>query len=141
MPFYHEYVDFLITYSIPITKWTSDEVYNTYIKTQNKKEHSERAVEKTLNSMSTWSSKSGKSWKDYFLCEDKYKILQSIKIGKISPWVIYNSRSGKAFMQTLDTTDLNQIFDFIDPNYWSLKFSRHQKEQIAIEETLASFDV
>lgn len=137
MPYYHEYIDFLITYSLPLTKWNDDQVYMTYIKTQNKKENSERAIEKTLNTMDKWSKKSNEPWMHYFDKEDKYRVVQAIRTGKISPWVIYNCQTGRNFMQTLDSTDLNQIFDIIDPSFWSLKFSRKSNEQHAIEDVLA----
>lgn len=141
MPFYHEYIDFLITYNIPLDKWTNDQIYDTYIKTQNKKETSERAVEKTLNTMNSWSVRTGIQWKDYFRKEDNVKIMNAIRVGKVSPWVIYNSTSGQEFMQTLDTVDLNIIFGFIDPNFWGLKFDRHKKEQTAIVDIMKQYDV
>lgn len=141
MPYYHEYIDFLITYNIPLNKWSNDQVYDTYIKTQNKKETSERAVEKTLKTMNNWSVRTGLQWVDYFRKEDKVKIMNAIRVGKISPWVIYNSTSGQQFMQTLDSVDLNIIFGFIDPNFWSLKFGRHKKEQEAVLDIMEMYNV
>lgn len=141
MPYYHEYVDFLITYNIPLEKWTNDAIYDTYVQTQNKKENSERAVEKTFNTMNSWSKRTGENWKDYFIKEDKLKIINGIRTGKISPWVLYNSKTGQLFMQSLDVTDLNVIFNFIDPQYWSLKFGRHHKEKNAVEQVLLSCQI
>lgn len=141
MPYYHEYVDFLITYNIPLEQWTHDKIYDTYVQTQNKKENPERAVEKTLNSMNSWAKRTGESWKDYFKKEDKLKIINGIRTGKISPWVIYNSTTGKEFMQSLDVTDLNVIFNFIDPKYWGNKFSRYHKEQKSVQDVLAACDI
>ena len=136
IPYYHEYVDFLISYNIPLEKWTHDAIYDTYVLTQTKKEDSERAVEKTLYTMNNWSKRTGEPWNEYFLKEDKYKIINGIRTGKVSPWVIYNSKSGKKFMQTLDVTDLNSIFKLIDPKYWGLKFSRHERDKNAVEDVL-----
>lgn len=137
IPHYQEYLDFLISYNVPLNKWNFDSVYETYIKTVIKKEIPDRAVEKSLNEMSKWAKRTGYHWNEYFDKEDKYRIIQSIKIGRISPWVIYNCRKGQEFMTLLDGADLNHIFDYIDPSFWTMKFNRNGKEKLAIESVLS----
>lgn len=136
LPHYQEYLDFLIAYNVPLEKWSNDQVYDMYIKSLTKKEIPDRAVEKSLYEMSKWSKRTGFSWNEYFIKEDKYRIINSIRIGRISPWVIYNCKSGKEFMSLLDSSDLNTIFDFIDPAFWRMKFSRNDKERRAINDVL-----
>lgn len=136
IPYYQEYLDFLITYNVPLNKWNSDSIYSTYIKSLLKKEIPDRAVEKSIKEMERWSKRTGYKWTQYFVAEDKYKIIHSIKMGRISPWVIYNCSTGKEFMTLLDTSDLNHVFDYIDPGFWNTKFNRKTKERHAIESVL-----
>ena len=58
--------------------------------------------------------------------------MYDIKDGKISPWLILNSQSGRQMLNKFNTEQLNMIYHIMNPEYWSLQFKRRQTElQIA----------
>lgn len=136
IPNYKNYVNFLINYNVKLEKWTSDEVYNAYVKTCNKTENPETAVEKSLKTMLQWANNTRKPWQNYFNEEDKTRILHCVKTGRISPWVLYNSETGKMFLSKLDSHDFNLVYDLMDPKYWNIKFKRQSDHTKAVCETL-----
>ena len=47
-----------------------------------------------------------------------------IKDGKVSPWLILNSRTGKDMMTRLNDEQLQIVYPIMDPGHWSLRFNR-----------------
>ena len=45
-------------------------------------------------------------------------------MGKISPWMLYQSGSGVHFLDTLNQDHVKIIIDYINPEQWALKFHR-----------------
>lgn len=61
-----------------------------------------------------------------------------ITMGRISPWVLYHSASGKDFLSKLDTTQTNMIIDYIDPQKWNIKFKREAEDITEVKQLLNS---
>ncbi len=135
---YRDYIQYLIQYNVKLSSWSSDLVHAIYIRGIIKKEPMESAVEKTFNTMTRWATKSGHEWTDYFRMESTGNIIHNIKMGRISPWVIYNSQSGEEFINRLRKREMDDIFDYIDPTYWGVKFQRHGGLASAARDTLNS---
>lgn len=131
-----EYVLYLHTYRVPIDDWCNDKVYTLFIRRVVMQEPADRAVERTFGTMDSWSKKNDTKWYEYFRTENKNKIVHHIRMGKISPWVIYNCSSGAEFLDKLDEKDLDGIFDYINPLFWNNKFEKMKIHTNAVRQTL-----
>ena len=64
------------------------------------------------------------------------KICYQVTLGKISPWMLYQSNSGIQFLDTLNPDRAKLIIDYIDPEQWALKFKREPDLVRQIKEVL-----
>lgn len=135
---YEHYLHYLIQYNVGLENWTNDRIYSIYIRSFMRSETLEAAVEKSFSTMSIWANNNNEKWSDYFRKESKLKIIHHLKMGRISPWVIYNSESGKDFISRLDKADMDEIYEFIDPKFWNSKFERNKDLTQAARTTLQS---
>ena len=51
--------------------------------------------------------------------------MYDVKDGKVSPWIILNSASGKEMLQGFRDDQLAAISNIIDPQVWVKKFKAH----------------
>jgi hypothetical protein len=59
-----------------------------------------------------------------------------IKDGKVSPWIILNSISGKKLLDQLDDTQLSAISNIIDPIFWSKKFKESKRDMELVKKII-----
>lgn len=135
---YQDYIKYLIQYNVKLESWSSDAVHSIYIRGMVKKEPMESAVEKSFSTMTKWAENNGEPWTDYFRRESTSRIIHNIKMGRISPWVVYNSQSGEEFIQRLSRKEMDEVYDYIDPSYWGVKFQRNSGLANAARSTLQS---
>jgi hypothetical protein len=60
------YIEWLLKQRIRIDKWSTDQVYESYIKEFNFRESVDRAVERTVIELKNWSEESNKPWNSFF---------------------------------------------------------------------------
>lgn len=118
--------------------WTSDSVYNIFLSQYLREEDPLDAVARSIETMISLSEPEKLLSKDYLRYGNINKICYSITTGKISPWVLYQSVSGKEFLGNLDETQVKMIVDYIDPELWAVKFKRDVSKAKEIEELLKS---
>jgi hypothetical protein len=118
--------------------WTSDSVYNTFLSQYLREEDPLDAVARSIETMITLSEPEKLLSKDYLRYGNINKISYAITTGKISPWVLYQSVSGKEFLEKLDETQVKMVFDYINPELWAVKFKRDVAKVKEIEELLKS---
>lgn len=133
-----QYTKFLLDNNVPLTAWCDDVVYNTYVTKVVKYEKPVEAVERTIIVMEKWASANNKKINDYFKYETPSNILINIHRGNLSPWVIYNTESGKTFLRKLNEIHMDKVYSIIDPEFWKKEFLRHEKETFAIKSVLKS---
>jgi hypothetical protein len=75
---------------------------------------------------------------DYLRYGNRNKLCHVIATGKISPWMLYQSLSGIEFLEKLDTVQQRIIFDYINPEFWAIKFMRNVEEVSHIKELLSA---
>lgn len=133
-----KYTKFLLSNNVPIKHWCDESIYNTFIDRTIKSEPPEMAVERTITTMENWGYTNNKPFQNFFIEAEPTYILTSIKQGKISPWVVYNTSSGKKFMKRLTPTHIQTLYGLIDPDFWSYEFKKHKNEVSAISAVLKS---
>lgn len=127
-----DYIEFLAKNDVAIDQWCDDGIYYLFVSHVSLNETPYAAIEKTIKTMHGWGEETGLQWSEYFDSCNQYKVISNIKNGKVSPWVIYNTASGKNFLRTLDKKTIRELYKFVDPDKWMSKMSTHEKDVTAI---------
>ncbi len=122
------YIEWLLKQRIRIDKWSTDQVYESYIKEFNFRESVDRAVERTVIELKNWSEESNKPWNSFFNEVSQPRAIHMIRAGKISPWIVYNSQSGLKWLDSLNDEQMIMINDYINPTQWSKRFSNSPED-------------
>ena len=73
--------------------------------------------------MVEWSKENAPAvWNHYFDYVNLNRAVFHIKDGKISPWLILNSESGKKMMAKFNEEQLSIVYQIMDPAHWSKVF-------------------
>ena len=123
LPLYPEkFMDFVIKSDVKIDHWCRDELYDMYLFEMIKTEPVESAVQRSLQTMMEWGDTSGAQFNHYFNYVNLNKAVHDIRNGKISPWVLLNSKSGKDMLHKFNDDQLDLIAPAFDLPYWLKKF-------------------
>jgi hypothetical protein len=84
--------------------------------------------------MQRWADENGKSFNNIFREGAANKVCNMVVNGRISPWIIYLSSSGVAFIEALNEEQVSLTYRFIDPVYWGKKFTDYVADAEYIKE-------
>lgn len=132
-----KFVDFLIRIEVPIDRWCSSALYETYLREMTKIETATDAVERNILLMQQWAEDTGEHWSDFFRKVSPAQATMWIMAGRVSPWVLFTANSAHALFDRFSDEQLNLIKNTIDPNFWESKIDRNQKEVDNIKKILA----
>ena len=122
-PIYPErFIDFVIKSGVKLDHWCRDELYDSYISELIKIEPADGAIQRTIQNMMAWSEKNHSAWEHYFAYVNLNRATHDIKEGLISPWILLNTREGKAMLQKMNDEQLAIIGPVIDPQFWLRRF-------------------
>jgi hypothetical protein len=74
--------------------------------------------------MKNWGEQNHMPWNAFFQKISKPRGIHMIRSGKISPWVLYNSKSGLKFLESLTAQETVMIEDYICPTSWTKRFNQ-----------------
>ena len=131
-----DYVNYLIKNVVNIDRWHLDSVYEKYVKEHSKKEEARNAVERGIIMMKRWEDETGQSWNLFLENITPNRAVHYIRCGKISPWILYNSKSGVKLLQSLNDEQVSLVNDYIDPDFWTAKFQMANKDVKFVEQVL-----
>lgn len=124
------FIDFVIKSSIPIDKWLHSSLYEIYLRDLVKRESADDAAERTISLMCQWANEYGHEYFDFFRLIEPTLFVHYIKLGRISPWVLYNCDSGKELLEKrLNPDQISIIVEWIDPSFWAAKFKVNKEER------------
>lgn len=124
-PLYPErFMDYVVTSGVKLDHWCRDELYDQYVIDLVKKETVETALERSISHMMAWGETNSAAWNHYFHYVSLSRACYDIKDGKISPWLVLNSSSGKAMLKKFNDEQLNAINTIMDVPFWLNKFKR-----------------
>lgn len=130
------YSEWLITNKVSVDSWTTDTNYNKFLidflKFEDPFDAIYRSVETTVQLSEIENVKSS----DVLKYGNTNRICQYITNAKISPWMLYQSDSGKFFLERLNETQIKLIFDYINPEAWAIKFVKYPEQTKTIKELL-----
>lgn len=130
------YIRFLIRGKYAIDDWTSDRVYGQYLMEYLKTEDSMDAVRRTVTNMISECEQQNIELRDFFRFISTNKVCHMIVTGKISPWMLYHSKTGIEFLENLNDAQRNLVFAYIDPEKWMVKFKRNAEETNQVSNVL-----
>ena len=137
-PLYVEkYIDYIVTSGIKLEQWCKDELYEKYAIDVIKKENVFTALERSILTMTEWAKENPPAiWNHYFNLVNTNRAVYHIKDGKISPWIILNSISGKKMLSKLNDEQLKMIYHIMDPEHWATKFTKQHKDVELVKEII-----
>ena len=129
-PLYPEkYIDYVVTSRVKLDHWCKEEMYEKYAIELIRKEGVETALERSVMTMMEWAAENEPApWNHYFQHIGLNTAVWNIKDGKISPWLILNSKTGKDMLSKFNDEQLNMIYHVLDPSHWAMRFKRNPKD-------------
>jgi len=119
-----QFIEFVIRNSVKLKDWTKDFVYDTYVQDLIKREPPVSAVERSITTMMDWCDKNSVPFDKFFSSVSANEAAHMIRVGKISPWVLYLSLAGDDLMVRFNEEHAKIIGDIIDPGFWMKKFKK-----------------
>ncbi len=119
------FTNWLLKNNKKLDHWCKDSLYEEWMHEYLKKEAVQDALERALKEMQEYADshpelKNG--FVDYFRYGNANRICHHICTGRISPWVLFHSNSGVAFLDGLSEEQVGIILPWIDPDFWQRKF-------------------
>jgi len=141
-PLYPEYfVDYVITSGVKLDHWCNEILYEKYVLELIKNENVETALQRSITTMMNWADNHNCVWNHYFHYVSHSRATFDIKDGKISPWIILNSNSGKKLLSHLNDEQLIGISAAIDPEFWKQKFKSNPDDIDLVKQVIKESDL
>ncbi len=122
-PLYPEkFIEWIVRSGVKLDHWCREELYEKYILELIHTEAVETALERSIAHMQSWAGDNNSVWNHYFKYVSTNRAVYDIKDGKVSPWLILNSPTGKAMLANFRDDQLSAISNIINPQIWVKKF-------------------
>lgn len=131
----------LLKNQIKLDKWTSDQVFNQWLKHRLTSESVERAFERTVIFMQTWAEESNSDWFTYFDNVSVNMAVFHICSGKISPWVLFASNKAQALLDKMNSEQLTMVVEYLDVPYWQRRFQVNPRDFNWVQTVLQEADL
>lgn len=125
------YIGWVVRSGVKLDHWCRDALYEKYVLELIHTENVETALQRTVTHMQSWANDNNSTWDHYFKYVSTNRATYDIKDGKISPWLLLNSNSGKQLLTSMSDEQLSSISNVIDPEVWVKKFKK-QREDVAL---------
>lgn len=116
------YINWVIRSGVKLDHWCRDALYEKYVLEFIHTEPVETAVERSVRHMESWANENSSAWNHYFKYVSSNRAMFDIKDGKVSPWIVLNSPTGKELLNRMDDVQLSAITAVIDPQIWIKRF-------------------
>jgi hypothetical protein len=130
-----KFILFVISSGTKLDHWCRDELYDKYVVDLIKTESVDTALERSIKHMLEWGDLNNASWNQYFLYVNLNRAMYDIKDGKISPWVVLNSNSGKLMIKRFNDEQLAAVSSVLDIPFWFTKF-KHRADDAELVKTV-----
>ncbi len=122
------YLQWLIDNQVRDTRWTKDSTYDKYLADYSKKETVDRALERFVKHSESWANETDNHFSDYFSKAGFHVIYNDIRLGKISPWIIFGSNKAQTVIDNFPVEYIKGIADTIDIPFWRQKIKLYPKD-------------
>ncbi len=128
----NEFILFVLKTGVKLEHWCKDYVYEEFVRYQIERESCDKAVERNILLMEQWHLQVNKNteanWNDFFREISTTLAVYYIKTGRISPWVLYQSRSGRDLLSRMSDEELGLVGKYIDVKFWNKKFNKYPND-------------
>jgi hypothetical protein len=129
-------VDYYLKENIKLDNWTSDTNYTKFLIDYLKTENPIDAVGRSMQYCDELAVSESIQPNDYLRYGNRNKICSAIYSGRISPWVLFHSESGVKMLGELTPDQVKMIFDYIDPDKWTIKFMKDKENVELVKQIL-----
>ena len=130
------FIDWLCTSKIRIDSWPKQSTVDTYIKQLIRTEAVPQALNRTIIAMGEWAGEEDARIEDFFKYVNLNRVTQMITNGRISPWVLLNSETGKDMLTIMHDDQIKIIYEIIDPEWWKRTFKKRDEDKDFVTNTL-----
>lgn len=117
-----KFIDYVIKSGVKLDHWCRDELYEKYLYDMLKVEPVESAVQRTIQTMMEWADEHNANFAHYFDYVSLNLAVHDMLTGRVSPWIILNSISGKTMISKMSDEQLTMIAPVFDVKLWLKKF-------------------
>lgn len=117
-----KFIDYVIKSGVKLDHWCRDELYEKYLYDMLKVEPVESAVQRTIQTMMEWADEHNANFAHYFDYVSLNLAVHDMLNGRVSPWIILNSISGKTMISKMSDEQLTMIAPVFDVKLWLKKF-------------------
>jgi hypothetical protein len=130
------FIEWLLKNNKKIDQWCRDSYYGSYLEFYLQTEPVDDALARSIEYGIRWGQEHTMQPQDVLRYGNHNRIVYAITTGRISPWAIYNSESGRKFLDDLDQHQLLTVWNFINPDIWKKKFSDYVADSEYAQEML-----
>ena len=117
-----------LTTTVKDRQWTKDSTYDKYLADYTKKETVDRALERFVKHSELWAKETGNHFSEYFEKAGHHVIYNDIRLGKISPWILFGSDKAQTVIETMPAEYITGITDTIDIRHWRQKLKLYPQD-------------
>lgn len=136
-----QFIDYVVTSGVKLDHWCREELYEKYVVHLIHTESVETALERTVAHMEAWAQDNNSVWNHYFRYVSTNRAVFDIKDGKVSPWLVLNSVTGKNMLNTFRDDQLSAISTIIDPQVWVKKFKKQTWDLELVKKVVQEADL
>jgi len=118
------YLKWLLKNNVGIDDWSKDELYDYWLQYTVFIEDAWDSVSRSIKSMTEWAEDNGKEFKDYFRQAQTARIITDVRKGFITGWTVLCSESGCAWAESLEQSDLDLVWAWLEAPQWAAKFQQ-----------------
>jgi hypothetical protein len=131
-----QFLTWLLKNNKKVDRWASDTAYTEYLVTHLRQESAEEALARTLEWAIDWAERNQAAAEHCLRYGNVHTLCHAVVSGRISPWVIYNCKSGQQFLENLTADQLAMIWPYIESDSWKKKFHDYLSDQERIKDLL-----
>lgn len=136
-----KFIDYVVRSGVKLDHWCRDSLYDDYVVHLIKSEPVEVALERSISHMLAWANDNNAQWNHYFHYVSLSRATFDIKDGKISPWLVLNSSSGKTMIKKFNDEQLMAINVVMDVPFWLNKFKKLPADVELVKQVVKESDL
>ena len=129
-----KFIDFVICSGVKLDHWCRDALYEQYLYEMLKVEPVEAAVQRSIATMLEWADEHKANYNHYFLYVNLNRAVHDVRNGKISCWLMLNSKAGKDMLNKFSDDQLEMIAPAFDLPHWLKKFKDNPADVALVKE-------
>ena len=136
-----KFIDYVVTSGVKLDHWCRDALYDQYVVDLVRKESVETALERSISHMLSWGNDNNAQWNHYFHYVSLSRATYDIKDGKISPWLVLNSTSGRDMLKKFNDEQLASISSIMDIPFWMNRFKRAPADTELVKQVIKESNI